>query len=690
MKRFLAILLAILLACSTCVVVLSEDGSSGDSAGGSSGMPADGSSGMPADGSSGMPAGGSSGMPAGGTVPDMGSFPTDDGASSGDSAGDSSGMPGMGGAPVEGQLGSWNGGGTNADAVEGNDYAYDAALYVTAQGVDAEKTAADRISSGTYDAQQADGVSIGDSVAGHNAIIVVDTKYTIANAQIDMITDADGTNTCDFSGKGTAIAVYGETAEVVLENAKVNTAGVAVMPMFVDGGATLTVKSSTLHSAGGTLYKEYLSTPDQKLMAAPPWILGIMGNARCLNIMGVDSTVNVIDSATSAGAWAVLSTDSGTNMKLNVYNSSLTLTNGDESQYPLQAEGGQITQTLDNPYTVNYGSGYGSFVIGSAVESFYGATFRVGTYATIYNGGRGTYTALEAGKTYDIVNAWGDVIDTYVPAQDVVTDIHSDTFAFMAMQNANSITIEKGTIVDSGWATFLIKSGYGGQATTATIDDARITNGGVLIQVMDNDDATNGGMMSATDPANTNGGMQNFKPYHQEAAGFNTAPAGVDSSVQTFTFTNGAYTGNIYNGSGSDTLNGSALYVTFGAGAQYTGAAASTAAIHVTYEGAELVKRNGSLAFDNAEQAAAFAQQYQNTYFTIDEYWSIGQVVNLVNSNGANAIHMTVKDGAVWQVTGTSLIATLTIEGDSQVVVPAGVTLTVGDAVYTDCVLTAK
>ena len=682
MKRFLAILLAILLACSTCVVVLSEDGSSGDSAGGSSGMPADGSSGMPADGSS--------GMPAGGTVPDMGSFPTDDGASSGDSAGGSSGMPGMGGDPVEGQLGSWNGGGTKADAVEGNDYAYDAAMFVTAEGVDAEKTAADRIVGGSYDAQQADGVSIVDNVAGHNAIIVVDTKYTIANAQIDMITDADGTNTCDFSGKGTAIAVYGETAEVVLENAKVNTAGVAVMPMFVDGGATLTVKNSTLHSAGGTLYKEYLSTPDQKLMAAPPWILGIMGNARCLNIMGVDSTVNVIDSATSAGAWAVLSTDSGTNMKLNVYNSSLTLTNGDESQYPLQAEGGQITQTLDNPYTVNYGSGYGSFVIGSAVESFYGATFRVGTYATIYNGGRGTYTALEAGKPYDIVNAWGDVIDTYVPTKDTVTDIHSDTFAFMAMQNANSITIEKGTIVDSGWATFLIKSGYSGQATTATIDDARITNGGVLIQVMDNDDATNGGMMSATDPANTNGGMQNFKPYHQEAAGFNTAPAGVDSSVQTFTFTNGAYTGNIYNGSGSDTLNGSALYVTFGAGAQYTGAAASTAAIHVTYEGADLVKRNGSFAFDNAEQAAAFAQQYQNTYFTIDEYWSIGQVVNLVNSNGANAIHMTVKDGAVWQVTGTSLIATLTIEGDSQVVVPAGLTLTVGDAVYTDCVLTAK
>ena len=676
MKRFFAILLAALLACAVCMVGLSEDASSGDSSGASSGD----SSGMPADGT----------IPADGAIPDMGQFPADDGASSGASSGMPSGMPGMSGDPVEGQLGSWNGGGTNADAVEGDDYAYDAALFITAEGVEAEKTNADRIAGGAYDAKAAEGVRIVDGVAGHNAIIVVDAPYTIANATIEMLTDADGTDTCDFSGKGTAIAVYGENAQVVLENATVNTAGVAVMPMFVDGGATLTVKNSTLHSAGGTLYKEYLSTPDQKLMAAPPWILGIMGNARCLNIMGVDSTVNVIDSATSAGAWAVLSTDSGTNMQLNVYNSSLTLTNADESLYPLQAEGGQITETLDNPYTVNYGSGYGSFVIGSAVESFYGATFRVGTYATIYNGGRGTYTALEAGKTYDIVNAAGEVIDTYVPAETVVTDIHSDTFAFMAMQNANSITVDKGTKVDSGWATFLIKSGYGGQATTAVIDNAFITNGGVLIQVMDNDDATNGGMMAADDPMNTNGGMQNFKPYHQEAAGFNTAPAAADSAVQTFTFTNGVYTGNIYNGSGSDTLNGSALYVTFGEGAAYTGAAASTAAIHATYEGAALVKQNGSFAFDDAEEAAAFAKQYQNTYFTINEYWSIGQVVNMVSSNGANAIHMTIKDGAVWQVTGTSLITTLTIEGDSQVVVPAGVTLTVGEKVYTDCVLNAK
>ena len=46
-------------------------------------------------------------------------------------------------------------------------------------------------------------------------------------------------------------------------------------------------------------------------------------------------------------------------------------------------------------------------------------------------------------------------------------------------------------------------------------------------------------------------------------------------------------------------------------------------------------------------------------------------------------------DDAVWNVTGTSLIASLTIEGDAQVIVPESVTLTVNGVDYTGCTLTA-
>ena len=614
----------------------------------------------------------------------------------GDGAPGKPGEMGEGGGPgrsqekAEGQLGSWSMGGTDASTVEGDDYAYDSALYITQDGIDEENSETGRISSGTYDDSQAEGITISDSESGHNGILIYNTPYSISNATIDLITEADGTDTCDFSGKGSAIAAFGSESDVTVTDSDIHTAGVATMPVFADDGATVTISNSTLQSDGGTLSSDYLNTPSQGLMVAPPWILGIMGTSRCSNMMGNDTTTNVIDSETSAGAWAVLSTDAGQDMYLNVYNTSLTLNNADESQYLLQEAGGQISETLDNPYTENYGSGYGTYAIGNAVETFAGTDINVGTYATIFTGGTGIYTSLEEGQTYELKNSAGETTATYTASEDKVTTINSDTFGFMAHQDNNTIVLEKGTVVNSGYATFLVKSGSSNESLTATVDDAQITNGGTLIQIMDNDDATNGGMMSADDEQNTNGGSSNFIPYHTEDAGFDTAAAQAGSTVQTFSFTNGEYDGNIYNASGSDGLEGSTLEVTLGEGAVLNGAAAQTSAIHVTYEGSSLIKEKGGYAFDDADEAKSFAQEYQNTSFTINEYYSIGQVANLVNDNGANLINMILTGNAVWNVTGTSLISSLTIDDDASVVIPDGVTLTVNGASYSGCTLTSE
>lgn len=661
MKRILAVILAMILAIGCIGAYAEPNGNPPEKPNGEMGQPPEGM-GEP-------PQGGPGGNPPDG----MGNPPE--------------GMGGPGGgdaAKAEGVIGSWSSGGSE-------DYEYDAALYITGEGIDGEKSSTDRVSSGEYDESGADSITIEDTQSGDNGIIVVDADYAISNANINLLTDADGSDTCDFSGKGSAIAVYGSEASVTIEDSTIHTAGVATMPVFADDGATVTIRNSVLQSDGGTLSAEYMNTPDQALMVAPPWILGIMGTSRCTNMMGDNTTTNVIDSETSAGAWAVLSTDAGSDMALNVYNTTLTLNNADESAAsPLQAEGGEISQTLDNPYTVNYGSGYGTYAIGDAVETFAGATINVGTYATILTGGSATYTALEAGETYELTNAAGETTATYTAMEDKATEIHSDTFGFMAHQGSNAIALEKGTVVDSGYATFLVKSGSSNETLTATVDDATITNGGVLIQVMDNDDTTNGGMMDANDPENTNGGSQNFKPYHTESEGFNTESATEGNTEQTFTFTNGSYTGNIYNASGSDGMEGTTLNVTFGEGADYSGAIASTSAIHVTYDGSVSVKDNGGYAFDDADEAAAFATQYQNTSFTIEEYWSIGQVANLLNDNGANVVNVTLTDDAVWNVTGTSMISSLTIEDNAQVIVPEGVTLTVNGSDYTNCTLTAQ
>ena len=466
------------------------------------------------------------------------------------------------------------------------------------------------------------------------------------------------------------------------------------MPIFADNGATVTVDSSTLISNGGTLYSDYMNSPDQATMVAPPWILGIMGTSRTTNLMGNDSTMHVVDSTTEAGAWAVLSTDSGSNMYLNIYNTSLTLNNADESEIPLQEENeSQIYETVDNPYTTNYGSGYGTYAIGAAVETFAGAEVNVGTYGTIFTGGSATYTDITEGQTYTLKSATGETDIEYTADESKNTVINSDTFGFMVHQGENTINIENGTEVNSGYATFLVKSGSSGETVNATVDSSVLNNGGVLIQVMDNDDATNGGMLAPDDPANVNGGNMNFKPYHEENDGFNTAAAENDGSAQNFTFTNGDYSGNIYNASGSDSsvngaLQATTLNVNLGQGATLDGAAASTAAVHVTYDGSELVKANGGYAYDNAEEAAEILD-YQNTYFDMTHYFDIGHVANMVNYNGGNDINMTLTDDAVWNVEATSMISTLNVSGDAQVVIPEGVTLTVGDQTYTSGIITA-
>nr|MCR4843273.1 hypothetical protein [Eubacterium sp.] len=92
-------------------------------------------------------------------------------------------------------------------------------------------------------------------------------------------------------------------------------------------------------------------------------------------------------------------------------------------------------------------------------------------------------------------------------------------------------------------------------------------------------------------------------------------------------------------------------------------------------------------AIEDAEDETILG--YQNTSYTISEYYDQGHVANLINYNDGNDVNVSLSDDAVWNVTGTSLISSLTIEGDAQVVIPEGVTLTVNGEEYTNTTLTA-
>ena len=186
MKRILALILCIAMTMVTLSALAEQGGTppqmpdgqmpSGDFA------PSDGSQAGgfgPSDGSQDggfAPSDGTQGGFPGGEMPQMpdGQMPSGDfGESSGFPAGGfSGGFPG-GGEKVEGQLGSWSMGGTDPASLEGDDYGYDAALYVTADGVNEEKSATERLAEGAYDGTAADGIVIDDSETGHNGVLVL-------------------------------------------------------------------------------------------------------------------------------------------------------------------------------------------------------------------------------------------------------------------------------------------------------------------------------------------------------------------------------------------------------------------------------------------------------------------------------------------------------------------------------------
>lgn len=595
------------------------------------------------------------------------------------------------------RLSSFTAGG--ADETD-NDYAYHAALFVDETGVVDSKSATEAMTEGTYDGEKAEGVKIEANDPSFNGIIVAGgVDYTISGADIQMITDGDGLQSCDFSGKGTAITSFGEGTKLTVADSNIEVAGVAAMAFFADSGSTMTIRNSTFHSAGGTLHDGYKNSPSQNTMVAPPWILGIMGSSRATNLEGNNTTMNVIDSAASAGKWAVLSTDSGSNMKLNVVNTTMELTGAD---YEMQADGTYKDADGDpNPYTKK--SGYGTYTIGNADENFYGVTMDVGTYANIFTGGSATYTNLEAGKTYELMDANGEVSEVYEATEDKNTVINSDTFGFMAHQGSNTLTVENGTEVYSNYASLLVKDPQGTVTMNINSGSTLTSANGILLQILDNDDSTtgmdvstfsfytshtedagwpseNGNVSSQQTETEENvaaadmGGMVaadgTMTPAEGEAppdgdpgmGGGEGGPGGdmgggmgggsSEPVVHQLNVETTELSGDIYNGSGYYGETAVGLAVNLGTDAVLNSAIAQTETIHAdTINYTSKVLPEGT----TAEEAG------QITEFTIAEYYQIGQMANRYYNNGDNTIAVNLTNNAVWNVTGDCLISSLSI-----------------------------
>ena len=318
----------------------------------------------------------------------------------------------------------------------------------------------------------------------------------------------DGTYATDFTGLGSQI-VAANYAQVDVDQMDIYTVGFMRDAFVADNHAQITVSDSTITTMGANpltqTYSGFENNANQNTMISPPWVLGIQGGVRSANVLGDNATLSVINSEISSGGWAVLSTDAGSNSVVNVLDSSLAILPA--------SEGGMSSGNFS--YSSQYGSGYGSYLIGDSTQNFYGVAISGTTYGAILTGGSATYQSSNGSIT--LGNADGETIGSYTGKNQIST-INS-VFGFMSHNNG-TISVLDGTEVNSEEAVFLYKAGD----VTFNADNASLnSNSGVILQMIDNDDSTVGVQSSDSGIV--------FNTTFSEEAGWPSENGGVTVSV---------------------------------------------------------------------------------------------------------------------------------------------------------------
>ena len=513
---------------------------------------------------------------------------------------------------------------------------YRAALYVTKDGVDAPRSASAAISGGHYDDAGADGLAIEARTPDFSAVIVDGGRYALKNAKLQMRSNADGSDTCDFVGLGSAVAAF-NGARVEIEDSEIVTEGVAKCTVFCDGGSDVVVKDSKLCVLGGKLYDGYVNSADFNYMVATPWVLGIMGNARGTNLMGEKSSTVLVNTAVKARNWGVLSTDNGENNCLTVIDSELTLLGGDEDR--------------KNPYFKKWGSGYGTYILGCD-EEFRGVRMNVGTYIGIAREGNAVYRSSR-GAAKVVSPTTGEVLYEG-EGKGRICELYSDGFGIMAHDRAE-LTLTDGTVMETQNAAFLLRAGG---VRIRVEEKARVRAAdGVLLQIIDDDDKSVGVNWGSDKELefftvfnekagwpSENGQITRLMPPPDPSEMPPMPPMSDDVEPMPeplydvhFTASDVTLNGNLYNGSGYYGQPSKQLYVTLGAGAVLTGGISATETIHVNERGE------------------------QNTAFTSGEYYYLGRVANRAFHNGDNDVEVCLQAGSVWNVTEAGVVTALTV-----------------------------
>ncbi len=473
------------------------------------------------------------------------------------------------------------------------------------------------------------------------------------------VNDSEGEHASDFTGMGAAF-VAADNATLTVKNVDLTTDGFVRAAFIIDNGAVGWLENANVVTYGANplteAYDGYVNSATTSKMLSPPWVLGIQGGIRTVNILDTEATFVLVNSSLASGGWGVVSTDGCTNPVIYFIDSELRILS--------EPEGGMTSgYELYGYDPAAYGTGYGSYVIGNVDEYYYGATITGATFGAIAREGNAIYASSNG--DIDVVSAKGEDLGT-VAGQGNPTVIETVIGAMTHSSEDVSLTYTDGTIVNTEAETILYRSsGHG----NFTFDNAVLNPGnGIIVQMIDDDDSTVG-MGDFT--------TMGFNTSLIEAAGMpstngNETGASANCEEVNAVFANGEYVGDLYNGTGYYGQAGDVMNVTVAENASLEGAIALTETFHgiafsaealafaQATEGVEYVLIDANYNVTENEADAAYIQF---TQFTIDQYYMLCRMMNHVYNNGYSGVNVTVEAGGTWTVAGESLVNYLKVEG---------------------------
>jgi len=543
----------------------------------------------------GMPGGGAPTSAAPGAIAPGGGMPQGGMPGVG---GDSSGMPG------------------GASSSTPSVYQYRQALYLDAKGIDYDKSVMAAVQG-----KRPSGFNISDieikskgslykdetspGGTGFNGIYAAGGQYLLKNIKIDFFGDGRS----DFMGYGSAILATGKDTKLVLDNVTINTQGVVRAGIIAKDASKVIVKNSRIECKNGVLPPGYVATMDTSQMRSTLWISGMTGNVRATSLMGKDTEATYINSTISSEGWGALSTDQTSGAYLNVINCKVNIT-GPE--------------------------GYGNYNDPDAHVAYYGCDFNMATFASVIGSGDVYY----GDSSPEVAAALNEKFGLGLTAAEIKsvpnkpTVINSKKYGVMWHRSGNPLTVDGGTVFNTGKTTFII-SGVPAVIKMDGSKGAKINAGnGVIMQVASDDQPAD---MSA-------------KGYYEEPA---SAPKPIDGfdntsakDAATANFSNIDLKGDFYNSVGwgklTDKLN---MVLNFNK-SNVTGVISASESHHPS---AKITPANHT------------------------EFHSITDKVCPAVNNG---VIVNLTEGSKWTVTGTSYLTKLVVEKGSSVVAPSGRTLT--------------